>query len=113
MAIAFLVRLAAISPFRFGSAGTVLSAYFVRAGLYSNVSTWLTPPDMNRKMQRLAAGAKCGFFGASGFMASPVAAADRDSSTSSDASASAPIPLNDRRKTSRREGRAASAAEEF
>ena len=28
----------------------------LRAGLFSNVSTWLTPPDMNRKMQFLAFG---------------------------------------------------------
>src|SRR6516162_3807404 len=46
--------------------GTVLPSSSYSLGLYSNVSTWLGPPYMNRKMTLLAFGAKCGFFGASG-----------------------------------------------
>src|SRR5216683_1199384 len=41
-------------------------AYFSRAGLGSKVSTWLTPPLMNKEMTLLARGAKWGFFGAYG-----------------------------------------------
>src|SRR5262249_35549995 len=73
-----------------------------------NVSTWLTPPDMKRKMQRRAAGAKWGGLGASGLAASSVFGALRASSASNDASARAPRPLNERHNTSRRETKARS-----
>src|SRR5262245_12255224 len=104
MGTTFLVRLAAISPLRLGRAGIVLPAYFVRDGLCSNVSTWLTPPDMKRKMQRLAVGRKCGFFGVSGLAESFDAdTAARASSARSEASARVPMPLNEQRSSSRRE----------
>src|SRR5579872_6813778 len=85
-----------------GNISGMAMAFFVRAGLCSNVSTWLTPPDMNKKMQRLAAGGKCGFFGESGLASAPGGAAGRASSASIDANASAPMPFSERRSTSRR-----------
>ena len=39
---------------------------FCSFGLWSNSSSWLGPPAMNRKMTAFAFGAKCGGFGASG-----------------------------------------------
>src|SRR5262249_10112667 len=53
------------------------------SGLGSNVSTWLTPPYMNRQMTALAFAAKCGFFGASGPGVTCGGAAARPSSASS------------------------------
>src|SRR2546430_8563585 len=44
----------AISPVVRSALGICFPAYFTSAGLYSNVSIWLTPPSMNRKMQLLA-----------------------------------------------------------
>src|SRR2546430_9746017 len=41
-------------------------AYLASAGLGSNVSTWLTPPLMNREITAVASGLKCGAFGAYG-----------------------------------------------
>ena len=46
--------------------GRGLPAHLARSGLGSNRSTGLGPPTMNRKMTRLAVGAKSGSFGANG-----------------------------------------------
>ena len=44
----------ASSPSVRSAFGICLPACFSSAGLYSNVSIWLTPPSMKRKMQLLA-----------------------------------------------------------
>src|SRR6185369_17985860 len=49
--------------------GLGLPLYFVSAGLGSNESTCESAPLRNRKTTRLAFGAKCGCFGASGDLA--------------------------------------------
>jgi hypothetical protein len=49
------------------------AAYLVSAGLGSNVSTWLTPPLMNREITAVARGLKCGGFGAYGLNPTGVA----------------------------------------
>ena len=48
------------------SVGIGLPLCLVSSGLGSNVSTWLTPPYMNRTMHALALAGKCGVLGASG-----------------------------------------------
>ena len=58
-----------LRTFRSGSLSRVgigLPLCLVSSGLGSNVSTWLTPPYMNRTMHALALAGKCGAFGASG-----------------------------------------------
>src|SRR5882672_2255565 len=57
----------ASSPFVRVALGICFPAYFTSAGLYSNVSIWLTPPSMNRKMQLFALHGWCGGRGAMGF----------------------------------------------
>src|SRR5829696_6760590 len=51
--------------------GSGLPWYLSSSGLGSNVSTWDGPPFMNRWTTCFAQAGKCGFFGASGFGASP------------------------------------------
>src|SRR5882724_2531498 len=75
----------AISPVVRSALGICLPAYFTNAGLYSNVSIWLTPPSMNRKMQLLALHAWCGGRGAIGFAGSFDAWADSAASMSTSA----------------------------
>ena len=60
-------------------------AYFFSAGLWSNVSTWLTPPLMNSEMTAVARGSKCGALGANGFpgIGSPQPSAGAAASTPS------------------------------
>src|SRR6266446_9654067 len=70
----------------------------LRSGLGSNVSMWLGPPDMKRKITDRALTGSGGNFGASG---SGVAARS-DSSCSSDASARPPKPQKASRMNSRR-----------
>ena len=45
-----------------GSTGMRCPSIFFNSGLFSKVSTWLTPPDMKRKMQFLAFGGWWGGF---------------------------------------------------
>src|SRR5579864_3598530 len=40
--------------------------YWRNAGFGSKVSTWLTPPDINKEMTLVARGAKCGFLARNG-----------------------------------------------
>src|SRR5262245_5169925 len=84
-------------------------AYFISAGLGSNVSTWLTPPLMNSEITAVARGLKCGGLGAYGLkptgaawhaVASP---ARRRSWFSRYASASPLTPPPDRKRKSRRD----------
>src|SRR5262245_48782546 len=76
-------------------------------GLGSNVSRWLGPPSMNRKMHAFALAGKCGFFGASGLSAraagTDASAANSGLSRSRYARASAPKPPPPRSRKSRRE----------
>src|SRR6185369_2124620 len=78
----------------------------IKSGFGSNKSTWLGPPDMNRKMTARARGGKCGGRDARGFgTASSVEglAANRPSQSNSDVSARRPKPPPAQRKKSRRE----------
>src|SRR5207247_2886453 len=78
-------------------------AYLVRAGLGSNVSTWLGPPVMNSEITAFARALKCGGLGAYGFpwsgvlvqLASIDSAASSPSLWSREASASPLIPPPD------------------
>ena len=49
------------------SAGRVWPSSLFSSGLGSNVSRWLGPPAMNRKMTDLALAGRCGGLAASGF----------------------------------------------
>src|SRR4051794_20505716 len=64
----------ASSPVVRSAFGICFPAYFRRAGLYSKVSIWLTPPSMKRKMQLFALLGWCGGFGAMGDTGPPVEA---------------------------------------
>src|SRR5439155_22744990 len=66
-------------------------------GLGSNVSMWLGPPAMNRKMTDSAFAALGGNFAASGFLLAPLPC-----SCMSEASASEPKPQNASRRKARR-----------
>ena len=48
--------------------GSVFPDSRASSGFGSQVSTWETPPCMNRQMTFLARGVSCGVFGASGFV---------------------------------------------
>ncbi len=72
--------------------GNSLPSCLASSGLWSNVSTWLGPPCMNRKMIRFAFEAKCGF------RTSALACC-----ASNPPRASSPNPLADARSSSRRE----------
>src|SRR5260370_210066 len=63
------------------------------SGFGSNVSIWLGPPCMNRKITCFARPGKCGFLGANGFSRVPAGAADsRPSRPSKSIKAQAPKP---------------------
>src|SRR6476620_9951587 len=72
----------AISPVVRTAVGICLPAYFTSAGLYSNVSIWLTPPSIKRKMQFLAFAGWCCGRGAMGFEGSLDARAESAASMS-------------------------------
>ena len=80
-ALAKSIRLV-LSPFAI-SAEMVWPLFLASSGLGSNVSTWLTPPCMNRWITALARAGKCGGLGASGLFGA---------ASSIEASASAPNP---------------------
>src|SRR5713101_1359183 len=84
--------------------GSFWPSYFFRAGLGSNVSMWLGPPTMNRKITDLAFGAKFGGLAASGFtlIAALAGFPNSDGLLSSDPSAIAPKPCPARARMSRR-----------
>src|SRR4029450_407875 len=79
-------------------AGRGWPSSWLRSGLGSNVSMWLGPPTMNRKITDLAFGAKFGGLAASGFTL-PLA---RAVSPSSDPRAIAPKLCPARARMSRR-----------
>src|SRR5579862_7740580 len=98
---------------------STIPLYFSSAGLYWNVSTWLTPPLMNREITAFARGLKCGAFGIVGELVTPpvprhdgelpvdAGAANSLSLSSRLNSANPPIPeqasiQNCRRETNRR-----------
>src|SRR5690348_5967766 len=66
----------ASSPVVLSATGICLPAYFSKAGLYSKVSIWLTPPSMNSKMQLFALQGWCVGLGDIGVMGSPDAQAE-------------------------------------
>ena len=74
--------------------GCPLSA--LSRGLWSNISSWLGPPAMKRKITDLALGRWWGRFGASGSVPGP------GPSASSEASATLPSPIAQRLKKWRR-----------
>ena len=79
----------------------------VMAGLWSNVSMWLGPPYMNRKITLFAFGVKCGSLGASGSVRAAVSCADADgsknpSAESSEVRATEPKPAPVCQRNSRR-----------
>src|SRR5215471_17033106 len=76
------------------SVGRFWPSSLLRAGLGSNVSTWLGPPTMNRKITDFAFGAKCGVLAAKGLT--------RVFAESSELSAIAPKPCAARERMSRR-----------
>src|SRR5216117_3069512 len=87
-------------------------AYFVSAGFGSNVSTWLTPPLMNREITAVARGLKCGALAAFGLKPiglpphaadSTIASASNRSWFSKYASASPLTPPPERNRKSRRD----------
>src|SRR5712692_10709095 len=78
--------------------GSFWPSYFFRAGLGSNVSMWLGPPTMNRKITDLALGAKFGGLAARGFTLALACAESR----SRDPRAIAPKPCPARARMSRR-----------
>jgi len=92
----------AISPTVPCGGGIGRPAYFRRAGLYSKVSIWLTPPSMNRKMQRFALAGMCWGRTLRGSMAdatSPTPDAARAASEVKTSSrARPPRPRHDRRR---------------
>src|SRR5260370_5144506 len=65
MILAIFLKLSVSEPCI--DSGTDWPFHFFKAGLFSNRSSWLGPPDMNSQMTLLALGAKCGGLGARGF----------------------------------------------
>src|SRR5687768_5371964 len=91
-------RLPVLVRMSFGiSNGSGLPESRVRSGLCSKRSTWLGPPDMKRKMTRLARGAYIGARGVRGLeiwdLRFEIVAAASDSLLNTDASPSMPNPL--------------------
>src|SRR5262249_43588308 len=85
---------------------TVCPSSLASIGLGSNVSTCDGPPFMNRKMSRLARGAKCGARGARGLLAfRDDSIAIRPASAKTVARPRAPNPPPIRQSTSRRDRR--------
>ena len=95
-----LPGLRALSSGSLSSVGIGLPSCLVSSGLGSNVSTWLTPPYMNRTMHALALAGKCGALGPvanRGPGPASAAAADRGKKPSAPAGRRAPCRRSRRR----------------